>query len=706
MTQPGSVLAVDFGNVHTRAVLIDLVEGTYRMVAQGRVRTTAGAPVDDIGVGLERVLEQIAAITGRKFIDANGLIMPERPDRSGMDAFVATASIGRPLQAALVGLMPEVSIASGLRAAAGTYVQIVETISLEDVRGEEAQLNALLTSKPDLFYITGGTEDGAQAPVRRLLSLVQLAVAVLEERKLTPKVLYAGNSALIPELQRMFPKPGTLLIAGNVRPSLEQETLESAQGALARAFDAIKGSSDESFEALGELSRVGVIPTSQTYNLLADYLGQTTRSNVLLVDVGSAVSVLAASVGGRVTTTIRTDLGIGHNAHALVEALGADSVRGWLPFNISHAQLNNYALNKTLRLGTVPATLRDLYLEHGLLRAAVSGLLETARPLWTPEADNSADVPQPYFARIIGAGAGIAGTGSPGMSALLLLDTLQPTGIVTLQSDPFGLIPALGSLAHVHPQAVVQMLDSDGFETLGSAIILEGSIRPGRPALQITLISADGYRSDYKVNGGDLFTYAATNTEEVEVEFKPLNGAAVNGSRRRQRMLLRGGTAGIIVDARGRPLPVTNARVRAQQMPLWLSQMTGDIVRAIDANLLEQEAAEAGEFIPAQGRSRSERRAAQQREREQKRAETAARKASRSRRGTAETATEDAQEIPIPAAPVAAPAASAKPTPARGGGRRRGKQEDLGEIEFPDLDVFDQKEEERDSLRDLRDSLR
>ena len=34
------------------------------------------------------------------------------PDRSGVDMFVATASIGRPLRTVVVGLMPEISAAS------------------------------------------------------------------------------------------------------------------------------------------------------------------------------------------------------------------------------------------------------------------------------------------------------------------------------------------------------------------------------------------------------------------------------------------------------------------------------------------------------------------------------------------------------------------------------------------------------------------
>ena len=34
MATENSILAVDFGNVHTRALLIDLVDGVYRLVAQ------------------------------------------------------------------------------------------------------------------------------------------------------------------------------------------------------------------------------------------------------------------------------------------------------------------------------------------------------------------------------------------------------------------------------------------------------------------------------------------------------------------------------------------------------------------------------------------------------------------------------------------------------------------------------------------------
>ncbi len=599
MADMTSVLAIDFGNVHTRAVLIDLVEGHYRLVAQARVRTTSGAPIADIGVGLEHALQKLSESTGRRLVNQEGIITPEQNDRSGVDAVIITASLGRPMRAVLVGLVPDVSIASGLRAAAGTYVQVVETVSLEDDRDEEDLLNAMLISRPDLIYITGGTEDGAQMPVLRLAQVARLAVSIQDAAQ-RPAVLFAGNSVLAPQIRALFEGQARLFIADNVRPSLEDEALESAQLQLARAFDAMRGKGDESFETLGSISATGVLPTSQTYSLIIDYLGRQTNGNLLAVDVGSAISLLSASVNNRASTTIRTDYGVGHSANNLLEALGVEAIQRWLPFPVSRAQLNNYTLNKGLRPGTVPGSLRDLYIEHALVRAILSALLEHARPQWTEAVDLLDETPLPLLERLIAAGAALTQTGSPGMSALLLLDALQPRGVTLLQSDPFGLIPALGSLAMVNPEAVVQMLDDRNLETLGTVISLDGVPRPGRPAMQVTIIAPSGLRSDHKLEGGGLWVYALGSGQKAEVEYKPLGGAAVGGSKRRERMLLEGGTAGLIFDLRGRPLPLpADDHRRAALMPLWLSQITGDAPMMIDERWLERQPEETPAETPA-----------------------------------------------------------------------------------------------------------
>jgi hypothetical protein len=589
----GSILAADFGNVTTRAILIDLVDGVYKLVARGEGRSTSGFPVGDVSVGLKRVAAQITAVTGRKLLYDDGrLITPEQPDRSGIDHFVATASTGRSLRTVLIGLVPDVSVASGVRAAAGTYIDIVETISLDDERTEEDQLNAILTGHPDLIFITGGVEDGAREPVLALARTVRLALTLLKGSK-KPTVLYAGNSALVPQIHSLFDRLTTLLIAANIRPTLDDEELESAQLQLALAYDERQSQQGSGFEELGQLSHYGVLPTAQSYSLVVDYLGKTLDDNILAVDIGSAVGTLSASVDGHVTTVIRTDIGQGHSAQALLDRVGEEAVKRWLPFVVSPNQIQHYALNKMLRPGGVPETLKGLYIEHGLLRAGIQALLAASRPTWTRQADNTVTGDMPPFNTIIGAGAAITHTGHPGFGALLVLDALQPTGVVTLQADPFGMIAACGALARINPGAVVQVLDTGSLERVGVCFALSGQPSAGRTAMKVKITTDEGEVIKQEVAGGHLWVYPLGIGRAATVEVRASARGATIAGKGRVKVTIEGGAAGLIFDARGRPLPLAaDARGRAVQLPLWISEMTGDSLVTIPDDWLVESAEE------------------------------------------------------------------------------------------------------------------
>ncbi|MBC7812083.1 MAG: glutamate mutase L [Burkholderiales bacterium] len=586
----GSILAADFGNVHTRAVLIDVVDGIYRLVARAEAHTTSGFPVDDVSVGFRHVVEQISAATGRNFLDtADALITPERSDRVGVDTFIVTASTGRPLRTVLVGLVPEISIASGMRAVSGTYVQVVETLSLADLRSEEQQLNALLLSRPDLIFVTGGTEAGAQEPVLALARTVRLAVTLLRLGH-KPTVLYAGNSALVPAIRNMFDGLTTLFVAPNVRPALDNEELEAAQLQLALAFDERSSGRGSGFEGLSAVSRLGVLPTAQSYALVVDYLGRTLggggRGSVLAVDVGSAVSTLAASVNRQLSTSIRTDIGLGHSAHNLLEVVGEEAVRRWLPFYASSSQIHEYALNKSLRPSTVPEALRDLYFEHALLRAGIEAMVQASRPAWNDSLGNVLGDVLPPFRLVILAGGALTGTGHAAYNAMLLLDALQPVGMTVLQSDPYGLIGALGALAHVNQEAVVQVLDGGGLERLGVAFSVSGTPKAGRDAMHIKITTEDKETVKHTVEGGHLWVFPLAPGRSARVEISAGRGLNIGGQRS-LKLTLQGGTAGLIFDGRGRPLRVAaDIRARAAQMTQWVHEVTGDPIREIDERWL------------------------------------------------------------------------------------------------------------------------
>ena len=571
-----SILAVDFGNVHTRAILIDLVEGVYSLVAQSEERTTGGFPIGDVGIGFRRAVQQLSTTTGRRFLQQDGtIITPEQPDRSGIDAFIATASIGRALRTVLIGLVPEMSIASAQRAAAGTYVEIVDVISLDDRRTPEDQLNAIVLARPDLIFITGGTEDGAREPVLEMAQIARLALSLMGT---SINVLYAGNSVLVPQIHQLFDNVTTVFVADNVRPTLDDESLGMAQAQLASAFNSSAEQRGLGFDEVSMLSSVGVLPTAQSYHSIVTYLGRTTqRGGVMAVDVGSTVSTLSAAVNGHNVTTIRTDIGVGHSASSLVDSLSLDAVRAWLPFYASDNEILGYALNKTLRPASIPETQRALYLEHGLLRVGIRGLLMAARPAWTPtQALDDLNEPLPYFERIVGAGASLTGTGRPAMGAMLLLDALQPVGVVQLQADANALIPALGALARIKPEAVVQVLNATGLENLCTVINLSGNPRKGRNAANVRITIEDGDSQKFTVQGGELWVFPLSIGVKAQVRIS-VNGRGVSiGGKRRLKLEVDGGTAGLIIDARGRPLPLaTTLKGLAAQIPAWYAQATG-----------------------------------------------------------------------------------------------------------------------------------
>ncbi len=109
----------------------------------------------------------------------------------------------------------------------------------------------------------------------------------------------------------------------------------------------------------------------------------------------------------------------------------------WLPVSITPEALWDYAHNKALRPGTIPATPEELQIEQALARAIVRKLVAESRAAWGVQPDAGLLA----FDPIIGAGAILSEAQHPGVSALLLLDALQPKGD-RASSRPANLVSA------------------------------------------------------------------------------------------------------------------------------------------------------------------------------------------------------------------------------------------------------------------------
>lgn len=568
-----SVLVADIGSVHTRLLLIDLVEGQYRLVASTRARTTAAPPLGRATLGVEDAAQRMTAQIGRKLAasDPDHIFTIPEARGQGADEFLATSSAGRPMRVLLAGLTPEISLASGLRALAGGYVTLTGVLTPDDTRGQEAQINAILKGEPDLIVIVGGTDDGAETLVLDLVERVREALALISRGRV-PAVLFAGNQRLRSRVKQMLEPFTDVFVAKNVRPSARDEQLFPAQIELALVYDDYRSKSPGGFAEVGRQSQVGVVPTAQGTISTVRYLSTLPRrrgvAGPLIVDVGSANSAIVAGLDGEPSYTIRTDLGVGHHFASALEAVTPQRVMEWLPFSITPEALWDYAHNKALRPGTIPATPEELQIEQALARAIVRKLVAESRAGWGVQPDAGL----PAFDPIIGAGAILSEAQHPGVSALLLLDALQPEGVTELQLDPANLVSAAGVIAYLKPLITVQALETGGLLRLGAAFCPSGQIRAGRTAMHVQVQPDNGPVINHTVRSGDVWMAPVLPGVAARVTVRLRGGLTISGKRRiRQRVVA--GAAGIIFDARGRPLALPRPRERAARLRRWQAAM-------------------------------------------------------------------------------------------------------------------------------------
>ncbi len=576
-TDAETLLAVDVGSVHTRASLFDVVDGKYRLVATGRAQSTAGAPLLDTSEGVRMALEQVQAITGRTLVDeSDTLILPTTSDGAGVDAFVATSSAGPRIRAVLVGLMPGVSLASGRRLAEASYLDVIEEIGLADRHREEERIDRILAARPDLILIVGGTDGGASDSILRLIETVSLAVGLLPEGN-QPKIVFAGNRQLGAAIVEKFGDQVPVVLAPNVRPSLEVEDLGPARLRLAEAIAELRTARISGFDELKQWSGGTMLLTADAFGRVIRHLGETHDPNkgVLGVDLGASQTTVAAAFQSDLHLCVRMDLGLGSALPGLLRHASIESVSRWLPIEVPEGRLRDFIFNKSLHPGTVSVEKEELEIEFALARQILVSALNQARKDWPTGKGGGKSALLPPMEPIIAGGGALSRAPRPGYAALILLDALQPVGITTLVLDPYSLVPALGAAAGVVPMVAVQVLESGSFINLGTVVAPVGAGRAGRPVLRLRLDREDGSAPlEGEVRFGQLIVLPLGQGEHGKLTLRPERGFDVGfgGAGRAGAVRVSGGAVGLIVDARGRPLQLSKdggRRREANQKWLW-----------------------------------------------------------------------------------------------------------------------------------------
>ncbi len=568
-----SILAVDFGSVHTRVLLFDIVDGEYRLVANRQTKSTAGAPVDDLAVGLRQALGEIASASGRRFFDPRGeLIKPEQSDRVGVDYCITTASAGAGIRTALLGLLPDISIKPAGRAGVPFYFNVVAEIHLDDGMNDRARVNRIVDSRPDLVLVSGGTDGGARSAMLQMLNLLREAVMAMPAG-LRPTIIYAGNNSLAQSARDLLSQLVEVMVAPNIRPTSRRLTPEPLLAALDQYYHEFSLTRGGAYRNIAGMSDSGITPTARGYETMTAFFARSHGVDTLTIDLGGSKSLLSFAAKGELRTVVRTDIGMGQSAASTLELVGEGAVKQWLPFHARRDELAQHALKKGLRSAAAALDMRERYIDYALLRAGIGYLLEALR---ADQLAGSRPVDLTRLGLVITSGATITGSGQGALDMLLLADALDLQGVVNFKADRHGALPALGVLSATEPMAVVQLLEGGLVEHVGSLIRAGGRATPGKTALKLHIRSSNGKTLDREIAVGDVWHLPAPPGSSVEIRVQTARGIRI-GDKRRLNMQLRGGRGGLLFDARLDRAPAEESITeRAVKMLRWFAAVSGE----------------------------------------------------------------------------------------------------------------------------------
>jgi len=555
-------LVADVGNSNTTVSLIDVVAGSYRLLATATVPTTISEPWADVSQGIQHAIRRITTRTGRRLINSRGdIIRPARRDGTGVDFFTAVFSAAPRLDTMVVGLSDNVSLQAAHRVLNTNYTNLVCQFSPTDTRNEEQQLKAFIEAQPDIIFITGGTDGGAATRLLEIINTVYLGMK-LSETTDKPAILFAGNKELREQVTTLLGSEATVHVADNVNPTLTTESLAGAISLLSELYQTEKIQALPGMREVIEWSFYPFLPTAHAFAAIVEYMAALNQTNVLGVDIGSSTLTTVTAINDKIDINVRTDLGMGHPVANILSHISPLSISRWLPTQTSDEDILNYVHNKALHPHSMPMDEQSLFMEQAIARELIR---------WAILGTNGSTSPPP-FRLLVARGATITNTPQIGQTVLTLLDAIEPTGIFSIVLDKHNVLPALGQLSPHNPLAVVQSLENGVLVNVGWVIAPGGKVTIGQKAVTVIMETGKAEKLELTVDYGDINLLPLPSGQTAKVTIKPARRLDVGfGPGKSKTVTLHGGALGIIIDARGRPVNLTRKNVSQDQlMQQWL----------------------------------------------------------------------------------------------------------------------------------------
>ena len=593
-----SILATDCGSTTTKAILIELVNGEYRLRFRGEAPTTVEAPFEDVTRGVLNAVMEVEELSNRTLLDGDEIITPQQGDK-GVDIYVSTSSAGGGLQMMVAGVVKSMSGESAERAALGAGSIVMDVLASNDGRKPHEKITRIRQLRPDMILLSGGIDGGT---IKHVVELAEILKAANPQPRLGSDyklpVIYAGNNKASDEIKKTIGKQTDLTLVENIRPVLERENLNPSRDKIHDLFMEHVMQQAPGYKKLMTWTDAPIMPTPGAVGSLIEMIAAKENIAVVGVDIGGATTDIFSVFQGQFNRTVSANLGMSYSICNVLAEATLENVLRWVPFEIDEKELTNRIGNKMIRPTTVPQSMDELKIEQAIAREALRlsfiqhksfavNLKGVQKERTISDAFEQSDsglslVDMMDLDLLVGSGGVLSHAPRREQSTRMLIDAFLPEGITQLAVDSIFMMPQLGVLVNIDQQdlaenahkAALEVFNKDCLVHLGTCIAPVGNAKPGALMLTGELTMPDGSNQQVELHQGQLLSIPADH-EAINATLRPAKGFDIGAGKSEEiSTIIYGGVVGLVFDGRGRPfnLPVEKDK-RIEDLTAWSNAM-------------------------------------------------------------------------------------------------------------------------------------
>ncbi|MBK7140914.1 MAG: glutamate mutase L [bacterium] len=596
------IVATDCGSTTTKAILIEFVNGEYRLLSRGEAPTTVEAPFEDVTMGVLNAVNELEELSGRKILDEQGRFISPAKGNVGTDVYISTSSAGGGLQMMVAGVVRSMTAESAERAALGAGAIVMDVIASNDRRLPHQQIERIRHLRPDMILLSGGIDGGTTTHVVEIAELVSAAdprPRLGTGYKLP--IIYAGNKDAREAVKEALSDKVDLRVVDNLRPVLERENLGPAREEIHELFMEHVMAQAPGYKKLMSWADAPIMPTPGAVGLIIQTIADIYNIEAVGVDIGGATTDVFSVFRPDSKTpvfnrTVSANLGMSYSISNVFAEATLPMVMRWVPFKMDERDLRNRVKNKMIRPTTIPQSLEELIFEQAIAREALrlafvqhknfatvlKGVQQqrTIADAFEQSASGATIVNMMSLNMLIGSGGVLSHAPRRSQSALMMIDSFLPEGVTRLAVDSIFMMPQLGVLTEVQPKAATEVFEKDCLIHLGTCVAPVGTVKKPGPVMKYSIELPEGTVSG-TLNHLEMKLIPLGIQENglpkvVKATFEPERNYDLGaGKGAKVERELHGGVVGIILDGRGRPFDLSSLTEdeRVKYLRTWMTDL-------------------------------------------------------------------------------------------------------------------------------------